>query len=220
MSSQAVTTPVVSDHNFAMVHFAAGEADATLIIDGLTDSANEGEEDFAVEVVAGIGVNWESANAPTVTLFDLDRSPDAFNFAAKTDVEKSTLVTSEPATISGIEAAVAISVSGGEYSVGCTGTFTSAAGTISNGQTVCVRHTSSATQSTTTNTTLTVGDLSTNFSSTTKADPVSGGGGTGGGNTGGGTGDSGGGGGGGSTGLLTLMIGALALAARRKQAKK
>jgi hypothetical protein len=85
--------------------------------------------------------------------------------------------------------------------VGCTETFTNVPGTISNGQTVCVRHSTSAEFSKSTVTTLTVGDASATFTSTTRAEPTSGGGGDG--------------GGGGATGALELLIGLLLLSRRR-----
>jgi hypothetical protein len=60
-------------------------------------------------------------------------------------------------------------VSGGTYALGCAGTFTGTAGTISNNQTVCVRHTSAATPATPVNTILTVGDYADVFTSWTSA---------------------------------------------------
>jgi uncharacterized delta-60 repeat protein len=60
-----------------------------------------------------------------------------------------------------------ISIAGGEYSIGCTAIFTSAAGTIQPGQSVCVRHTSSALPLTSVTTTLTIGGQAFAFTSTT-----------------------------------------------------
>jgi serine protease len=96
-----------------------------------------------------------------------DGVPDAFSFIDQSDVAVSTPITSNPVTISGIDVTASIRVGGGEYSIGCTGTFTSAPGTVSDGQTVCVRHTSAATGLTATNTVLTVGGVSDTFTSTT-----------------------------------------------------
>jgi hypothetical protein len=98
-----------------------------------------------------------------------DTTPDQFTFVDQTDVAFSSAITSAAVTITGINAAANVTVTGGEYSVGCTGTFTSTAGTINNNQTVCVRHTSAATGSTATNTTLDVGGVSDVFTSTTVA---------------------------------------------------
>ena len=102
-----------------------------------------------------------------VTLVAADKTPDPFSFTPVTNAPLSTVETSNTVTISGINLPVDISVTGGSYSIGCGGTFTAASGTISNGQTVCVRQTSSATHSTTTTTTLTVGTVSANYNVTT-----------------------------------------------------
>ena len=90
-----------------------------------------------------------------------------FTFVDQTNVPLSTTITSAAVTITGIAAPAAISVTGGTYSIGCGATFTSAIGSISNGQTVCVRHTSAATASTVTNTVLTVGGVADTFTSRT-----------------------------------------------------
>ena len=81
----------------------------------------------------------------------------------------STQITSDPVTINGIDTATPISVSNGTYSVGCTGPYVSAPNTpmVSNGNTVCVRHTSAEAPSTPTDTVLTVGGVSDTFTSTT-----------------------------------------------------
>ncbi|MGQ0503167.1 MAG: FG-GAP-like repeat-containing protein [Panacagrimonas sp.] len=98
-----------------------------------------------------------------------DTTPNPFSFSGVTGVPLSSVQTSNAVTISGINAATPISVTGGTYSVGCTGTFTSAAGTITNGQGVCLSHTASASASTMVTTTLSIGGVSGSFSSTTVA---------------------------------------------------
>lgn len=97
-----------------------------------------------------------------------DTTPDAFAFVDQTNVALSTLTESAAITVAGIDAAAAISVSGGEYQIDG-GAWTAAAGTVSNGQTVKVRHTSSGSNSTATNTTLTIGGVSDTFTTTTVA---------------------------------------------------
>ena len=133
----------------------------------------------------------------TFTRRDCDVTPNAFSFTSQTGVKPSSTVNSSPATISGIEATVPISVGSGGYSVACTGIYTSGAGTISNGQTVCVRHTSDAAFNTAHVTTLTVGGVSATFTSTTQAEAAASGG--------------------GATGLPELLLGLAALAARRRR---
>jgi uncharacterized membrane protein len=111
-----------------------------------------------------------------------DLTPDPFFFPAQVDVLRSSVVTSAPARITGITGAAPVWVDGGQYSVGCGAVYTSAPGTVSNGDVVCVRQTSAASGSTTTITTLTIGrvtatPVSATFWSTTAAVPDSGGGG-------------------------------------------
>jgi hypothetical protein len=119
----------------------------------------------ALRIERAVGASFSIASF-SFTLVG-DTTPDAFSFAPKTGVAAGSTVVSDPATITGLTAAAAVIVSGGEYSVGCTGTFTSAAGTIANGQTVCVRHVAAATAGAVTTTVLTVGGVSASFTSTT-----------------------------------------------------
>jgi hypothetical protein len=130
-------------------------------------------------------------------------TPNNFTFAAQTNVEPGTVVTSSTATIAGIEAPAHISVIAGSYSIGCNGTFTNDPGTIADGQTVCLQQTTASRASTVKATTLTVGGLAVTFTTTTRAQ--SGGG-------------CGGGGGGGAYGLLELMLGLCLLFMRRRLA--
>ena len=92
--------------------------------------------------------------------------PAAFSFTAKTDVPPNTVVTSNIITVSGINTAAQISIVGGEYSVDG-GAYTSAMGTVMNGQKVTVRLTSSPNFGTTTDAVLTIGGISCIFSVTT-----------------------------------------------------
>jgi hypothetical protein len=98
-----------------------------------------------------------------------DRSPEAFTFADQTGVALSTTTTSNAITVSGISAAAPISISGGEYSIAGIngGAYTSAPGTVLNGDQVTVRVTSAATYATTLDATLTIGGVSDTFSVTT-----------------------------------------------------
>jgi len=104
-----------------------------------------------------------------------DSTPDAFVFTDVTSAALSTLQTSNAVVITGINTAAPVSVTGGEYAIGCTGAFSTAAGTVTSNQTVCVRHTSAAANSVTTNTTLTVGGVADTFTSTTQPVPGPGG---------------------------------------------
>lgn len=95
-----------------------------------------------------------------------DTTPDQFTFADRFNVATSTQITSDPVTITGIDAAADITVTGGEYNING-GAFTSSAGTAVNGDAIRARHTSSGSASTATNTVVTVGGVSDTFTSTT-----------------------------------------------------
>ncbi|HQY46300.1 MAG TPA: FG-GAP-like repeat-containing protein, partial [Usitatibacteraceae bacterium] len=115
------------------------------------------------------------APAPTVTRTFIvlgDTTPEAFSFTPVADVAPGTQVTSGAAGITGINAPAPVFVVGGQYSVGCAEPYTSEASTIANGQTVCVRHVASAGYATQVTTTLTIGGVSADFTSTTVAAPV------------------------------------------------
>lgn len=78
--------------------------------------------------------------------------------------------TSNSITVSGINSPASIAVSGAgssEYRVN-NDAWTSATGTVNNGDTVRVRHTSASTNSTLTTTTLNIGGVSGSFATTTK----------------------------------------------------
>jgi len=99
--------------------------------------------------------------------FNPDTTPDTLTFNAVTNADRATLYTSNAIAVSGINVPTAITVTDGEYSIGCTGTFTEASGTILNGQTVCVRQTSSSSCDIMTTARLTIGTSSADFNVTT-----------------------------------------------------
>lgn len=104
----------------------------------------------------------------TITVDARDATPDAFGFMSRNDVARNAVIASEVVLLSGMTSPAAISVTGGEYSIGCAdGGYTAAAGNIDPGETVCVRHTSSSAFGTDTVTTLTIGGVSGTFTSTT-----------------------------------------------------
>lgn len=104
-----------------------------------------------------------------------DTTPDAFAFTDQSGVGISSTITSAAITITGINAAADITVSGGTYNING-GAFTAVAGTVVDGDEVQARHTSSASYLTLTSTTVTIGGVSDTFSSTTRSEPASGGG--------------------------------------------
>lgn len=101
----------------------------------------------------------------------IDTIPHPFSFTDQTGVALSSMVVSNAITVTGINAPADISISGGEYSING-GDYTASSTTVSTGDSVQVRHTSSASYSTATNTTLTIGGVSDTFTSTTLAAPA------------------------------------------------
>ncbi len=95
-----------------------------------------------------------------------DTTPDAFSFQDLQNVPAATEMTSLAITVSGIDAAADITVTGGTYSKNGAA-FTASAGTVVNGDSVRARHTSSASASTAVNTVVTIGGVSDTFTSTT-----------------------------------------------------
>lgn len=106
----------------------------------------------------------------TAALDARDTTPAAFAFNAVTGAALNSAVESATITVSGINMASPIAVTGGSYSINGAA-YTSASGTVSNGDTVKVSHTSSASYATKTDTMLTIGGVSDTFSSTTVAAP-------------------------------------------------
>jgi hypothetical protein len=104
-------------------------------------------------------------------IYDLapDTTPDLFSFTPQTGMPLDTLVMSNPITVSGINSPAEISIAGGEYEMNGSGTWTPSTGTVNEGDTVRVRQTSSANNSTSTSTTLSIGGVSGEFSVTTAA---------------------------------------------------
>lgn len=101
-----------------------------------------------------------------------DTTPDQFSFTDQSGVSTSSTIMSAAVTITGIDAAAAITVSGGTYDINGSGTFVGTEGTVVSGDTVRARHTSSASYLTATNTVVTIGGVSDTFTSITEGDPA------------------------------------------------
>lgn len=93
-------------------------------------------------------------------------TPTGFAFGALTNQPLSTVEQSNIILVGGINVPVPISIVGGQYSING-GAFTSVAGTVSNGDTVQVQTTSSASSSTETHADLTISTITQRFSVTT-----------------------------------------------------
>jgi len=99
----------------------------------------------------------------------LDTTPNGFSFTDQTGVPLNTLINANNIAITGINAATAISISGGEYAIN-NGAFGASPSTVNNNDTVRVRQASSANFSTASNAALNVGGVSDTFTVTTLAD--------------------------------------------------
>ncbi|MDP3695466.1 MAG: LamG-like jellyroll fold domain-containing protein, partial [Desulfocapsaceae bacterium] len=101
--------------------------------------------------------------------------PDAFSFTAQTGMPLSTAITSNPITVTGTSSPAAISITNGEYSISTDGGGTWSAysstipATVGVNDQVKLRQTSSASNSTLTTATLTIGGVSGAFDVTTAA---------------------------------------------------
>lgn len=125
---------------------------------------------YSANSITAISANFTACTAPAIwngsSCSAVDTTPNAFSFTDQTGVALSTTITSNSITVSGINSAAAISISGGSYSVNGGG-YTSASGTVNNGDTVSVRVISSGSGSTTTSATLNIGGVSDGFAVTT-----------------------------------------------------
>lgn len=135
----------------------------------LITSANYSTATSMVVTIGGVSDTF-SATTVDAPAAGTDTTPNAFTLMDLTDMPSGVQVTSAAISVSGIDAAAPVSVVGGEYSVGCTATFTSAAGTVNNAQTVCVRHVTAAACAATRDTVLTIGGVSDTFTTTTYDD--------------------------------------------------
>jgi hypothetical protein len=95
-----------------------------------------------------------------------DTTPGAFDFTDQTGVTQSSSRTSDSVTPEGYDTPTAITVADGTYSING-GAFTASAGTLNPGDSIRLRHTASASLNTATTTTVTVGGVSADFTSTT-----------------------------------------------------
>ena len=125
--------------------------------------------------VGTVSDNW------SLTTASVDNSPDQFAFANQSGIAPGTQVVSNVVQVTGIAGNVAVSVSGGDgqaYRVcptsSCSGSFTSSASTITNGQYLQLRQDAAAGNGATVTTTATVGTFAANWSVTTVNDPCAG----------------------------------------------
>ena len=153
---------IFGDFSFSKLWFSPGDLGASF-----TQLTNLSQQVSTF----GEGENGELylANYSTGTILGFssstDTTPDAFAFFAARGVAANSVIVSNTVKVTGISANAAISVANGEYSIGCTATFTTVAATIANNATVCVRHTSATLGNADVTTTLNVGGVAANFTS-------------------------------------------------------
>ncbi len=141
--------------------------------DGVDGNINYSITNTVTTTNTGGPYDGVTAGTVSVTNQDIDDStPNAFTFTDQIDVAQNTLITSDSITVAGINFPSAISVTGGEYEINGSDSWSSAASTVNNSNTVRVRHTSSGNYVTQTNTILTIGGVSDTFSSTTMVNPI------------------------------------------------
>jgi hypothetical protein len=119
---------------------------------------------YTATVAVGMGspVQWEVATSGA------DTTPDAFTFSDVTGAVTNTLTTSSAITITGINSATSVTVSGdGSPQISINGGAWVTSGSISNGQTLAVRLTSSASDNTTLSATVVAGGVSDQWDVTT-----------------------------------------------------
>ena len=133
-------------------------------VDGRIFSDYSGIQSIWLRKAATGTVVLLTTTTPSVT----DTTPAAFTFTAVTSVTPSAVQTSNSITVTGINAASAISISGGTYSING-GAYTASAGTVSLNDTVTVRVTASSSYSTAASATLTIGGVTGTFTATTRA---------------------------------------------------
>jgi hypothetical protein len=147
-----------------------------------TNSSFTVQNGYTVRLRKKSSVNYSTTSNMTLTIGGIsdtwsvttraapDTTPDQFTFNDDlSGVPLSSTRTSNTITISGINSAANVSVTGGTFSKNG-GAYTSTATTCNNGDTFAVRHTASGSYSTDTSTTLTVDTVSDTF--TTRTEPV------------------------------------------------
>lgn len=122
---------------------------------------------FSTAVSATLTIGGVSDTYTATTLIE-DTVPTAFDFTDVTDATVSTEYTSDPITVAGINSSAPISVTGGTYSLDG-GSFVSTPGTVTNGQQVRARLSSSGSPETGVTCTVTIGGVSGGYTVTNAA---------------------------------------------------
>lgn len=155
--------------------WAAGEEGGkTVRINLVNDAAVEGTETIRVKLSSPAGLVLGAPSVAAVRILDndtapaADRTPEAFAFKDLKGVAMDSVQTSNAITVRGINVPVALSVSGGSYSVNG-GPFTSRSGQVRVGDSVRLRHISADEPAAAVRTRLVIGGVDGSFTSTTVA---------------------------------------------------
>ncbi len=181
--------PIASGVGTLLQYFVSGQGSGSAFITGTVGFQPvqivlpAGTSQFFVSYTRSAGSVSQGADAGWIDQLvwtpagGSDTTPDAFIFNAQTGAPLSTVTESNAVVISGIDAAADISISSCsstcEFSINGGG-WTNAAGTaaVSNGDSVQVRQTSSASDAATTTLTLDIGGVTGSFDVTTESAPV------------------------------------------------
>ena len=162
-------TPVTVEGATLLIDGAAVSGEDIVITQGQTVQLQlDAAEEFSTERTATITIG-NTTQTFSVTTEAEDLIPDSFSLNQKTEVAPDAVVQSDPITITGINAATTVSVTGGSYVIGTvsdTNPFTTESGTIENGQTITLQTTApsaSAGEAAEEDVVLTVGDQSATF---------------------------------------------------------
>lgn len=167
----------------AMLQLTGGDSRSGTVSVAANTPADSGGTTYTVKASFYSSISTTSGNnayygadnvfaQQTITVVPPDTTPDSFSLGADiTNASLNTPVTTGSATITDIDAPASISVSGDgspEYQIG-NGGFTSDSGTISSGQSVTMKFTTSGSYNTSHTATLTVGGVSDSVTATTIA---------------------------------------------------
>jgi len=146
-------------------------ADGTIDNNDIVTLRHTTSLDGGSQAVSTLTIGEKTTKFSTFTLVD-DTTPDVFTFSDANDVNKTDTPTvdSNTITIDGINIATDISIVGGEMSIDGGG-FTTTATTITNAQTLQLRAIPSDNYETTTEVSVTVGNVVSTFNITTMSDP-------------------------------------------------
>jgi hypothetical protein len=170
-----IITPTTDQTSSVKLYYSSTESNGNTAVNVNIEDSGSWTPQSSTRGGSGDALWAEGTNITSYGSFALvdslvDTTPDSFSFSDQTNVAVSTVITSNTITVAGITGAADISITNGEYKIG-SGSFTSTAGTVNNGDTVTVQHTSSSSFDTNTDTVVTIGGVSDTFTSTTIAEP-------------------------------------------------